>query len=292
MSRIDIHADDFGESVHASRDILDCILAGKLNSISVLCNMSCFEACVDMYRKELPNFPGKILISVHINIMEGSCLCDSETIPDLVNKEGHFSSSWEKLFLRSFLPGRKKLKEQLKAEMKAQILTLRKAFPEMEKLRIDSHQHIHMIPAAASALAEVLKEEKWEAEYIRDAREPIVPFLKKTAYIKSYRPINLIKNLILNFCSVLMRSKLKEFNTEPMLLWGLIMSGHMDQKRVHGLWEAMVKKAEQKNCRLEILFHPGQVLTEEISAEFSQKDAIAFHVSEDRQIEKEAVMTL
>ena len=36
---IDIHADDFGESVHASRDILDCLKDGKLNSISVLANI-------------------------------------------------------------------------------------------------------------------------------------------------------------------------------------------------------------------------------------------------------------
>lgn len=28
--RIDIHADDFGESVHASRDILECLKDGKI----------------------------------------------------------------------------------------------------------------------------------------------------------------------------------------------------------------------------------------------------------------------
>ena len=49
--RIDIHADDFGESVHASRDILECLKDGKLNSISVLANMSCFEECVRLYRE-------------------------------------------------------------------------------------------------------------------------------------------------------------------------------------------------------------------------------------------------
>lgn len=43
---------------------------------------------------------------------------------------------------------------------------------------------------------------------------------------------------------------------------------------------------------LEILFHPGQVLREEISDEFSQEDAIAFHVSPDRGVEKQAVYTL
>ena len=41
----------------------------------------------------------------------------------------------------------------------------------------------------------------------------------------------------------------------------------------------MEKKAEHNGRMLEILFHPGQVLREEISDEFSQEDAIAFHVS-------------
>ena len=47
--KIDIHADDFGESIHASKDILECLKKGKLDSISVLANMSCFEKCADMY---------------------------------------------------------------------------------------------------------------------------------------------------------------------------------------------------------------------------------------------------
>ena len=51
MGKIDVHADDFGESIHASRDILDCLMAGKLDSISVLSNMSCFEQCVALYRE-------------------------------------------------------------------------------------------------------------------------------------------------------------------------------------------------------------------------------------------------
>ena len=43
---------------------------------------------------------------------------------------------------------------------------------------------------------------------------------------------------------------------------------------------------------LEILFHPGHVLREEKSDEFSQEDAIVFHVSPDRSVEKQAVYAL
>ena len=65
------------------------------------------------------------------------------------------------------------------------------------------------------------------------------------------------------------------------------MSGHMDEERIWQLLPNMEKKAEHNGRMLEILFHPGQVLREEISDEFSQEDAIVFHVSPDRSVEKQ-----
>lgn len=292
MSRIDIHADDFGESLHASEDILECLKAGKLDSISVLSNMSCFEKCVKRYREEQFAFPAEPKLSVHLNIMEGSCMADPDQIPELVDKEGHFCSSWGKLFLKSYLPGRSKLKCQLKTEMKLQIEAVKKAFPEIKRLRIDSHQHTHMIPVAADALFEVISENGWQVEYIRNAKEPVLPFLMQVSLYPTYRPVNFIKNMILNYCSWFLEGRLKKLDLEPMYLWGLVMSGHMDEQRVAKLMPSMRKKAEQKGRTLEILFHPGQVQKVELTAEFSQREAIDFHISADRHVEKEAVLSL
>lgn len=288
--KIEIHADDFGESMHASEDILDCLKAGKLDSISILANMSCFEACVKRYREEEKNFPKKPKISIHLNFMEGSCLADPEKLPDLVDAEGHFCISWGKLFLQSFLPKKRRLQEQLQNEMELQIRAVRKAFPEFERLRFDSHQHTHMIPVVASALFEVIKKNNLEVEYIRDSREPMLPFLKEVSLYPTYRPVNFVKNMILNFCSWIAAGKFRKMGLEPMYLWGLIMSGHMDKERVAKLMPQVKKAAEKQGKTLEILFHPGQVLEMEITPEFSQEEAIEFHVSRDRQVEKQAVM--
>lgn len=290
--KIEIHADDFGESMHASEDILDCLKAGKLDSISILANMSCFEACVERYREEEKNFPKKPKISIHLNFMEGSCLADPKRLPDLVDAEGHFCISWGKLFLQSFLPGKRRLQEQLQNEMELQIRAVRKAFPEFERLRFDSHQHTHMIPVVASALFEVIKKNNLEVEYIRDSREPLLPFLKEISLYSTYRPVNFVKNMILNFCSWIAAGKFRKMGIEPMYLWGLIMSGHMDKARVAKLMPRLKKSAEKRGRILEILFHPGQVLETEITREFSQKEAIEFHVSKDRQVEKQAVMEI
>lgn len=288
--RIDIHADDYGESLHTSKDLLECLEAGKLDSISILSNMSCFFSCVDMYRKAQERFLKQPKLSVHLNIMEGKCLADPKQVPDLVDAGGHFCLSWESLFFRSFLPGRKRLKAQLKEEMALQIQAVREAFPEMERLRIDSHQHTHMIPVAADALLETIAEKGWPTEYIRNAKEPVWPYLREVSLWKTYRPINFVKNLILNVCSFLLEGRLQRLKTEPMYLWGLVMSGHMDQERVERLLPAMCKKAKKAGRTLEILFHPGRLLPEELSGEFSQKEAVAFYVSDDRDVEKEAVM--
>ncbi|MDO4294449.1 MAG: ChbG/HpnK family deacetylase [Eubacteriales bacterium] len=292
-AQIDIHADDFGESLHASLDILDCLREGCLDSISVLANMSCFADCVEHYRRAEGEFPQKPLISVHINLMEGSCLAGPGELPDLTDEKGHFCISWEKLFFRSWLPGQRALKEQLKKEILLQIRAVTEAFPELGgKLRLDSHQHTHMIPVVARALFEVLEENGWTAVYIRDAREPLWPFLREVSLYRTYRPVNFVKNILLNYCSVLLQGRLRRADIAPMYLWGLVMSGHMDEERVRKLLPAMERRALGAGRRLEILFHPGHVLPEEISEEFSQADAIAFHVSPDREVEKRAVQRL
>lgn len=267
---------------------------GKLNSISVLANMSCFEECVRLYREAQEEFPWQPAISVHVNLMEGSCLSDPKDLPDLVDEKGHFQISWEKLFFVSYLPSRNRFKKQLKKEIELQIKAVAGVFSELnlQELRIDSHQHTHMIPVVAEALFEVLEEQGWKASYIRDAKEPLFVFLQKTSLYKTYRLVNFVKNILLNYCSALLQKRFRNAGMKPMYLWGLIMSGHMDEERIRQLLPNMEKKAEHNGRMLEILFHPGQVLREEISDEFSQEDAIAFHVSPDRSVEKQAVYAL
>ena len=52
MCRLDIHADDYALSPNTSEDILQCLRAGKLNSISVLTNMACYKAYAEKFRRE------------------------------------------------------------------------------------------------------------------------------------------------------------------------------------------------------------------------------------------------
>ena len=286
---IDIHADDYGESVHTSEDILECLRLGKLDSTSVLANMSCFDECLRLYREAEDGFAKKPKLAVHLNIMEGHCLSDPGLVPSLVDGNGYFRRSWMGLFFASFLPGRGRLKEELKREFEAQIGKVQAAYPECGPLRADSHQHAHMIPAAAEALFELIGEKGWAVSYIRDVREPLFPFLREGSLYGTYRPVNFVKNLILNVCSRLEAHRFRALGLRPMYVWGLVMSGRMDAARVKRL---MVRQARKKGRDLELIFHPGRTLPEEVGPDFSQEEAVGFYVSLDRTGEKETVLGL
>ena len=68
--KIDIHADDYALTENTSKDMLACMKAGKLHSISIVPNTSCFEKCMEMLYNEIPDMPFLPLLSVHLDFVE------------------------------------------------------------------------------------------------------------------------------------------------------------------------------------------------------------------------------
>ena len=157
---------------------------------------------------------------------------------------------------------------------------------------IDSHQHTHMIPIVMEALLEVIKEQKYPTEYIRISKEPWSVYLKKINYIPTYRVINMIKVLVLNWYSFTDEKLIKEFDIPRMYLSGVFLSGRMDEVRVNALLPMLMKAANKRKRQLEVLFHPGSALGEEIGEEFNHPAANEFYLSKDRKVEYEAMMKL
>ena len=305
MSRIDIHADDYALTVNTSKDLLACMQQGGLDSISIIPNMSCFEKCVELLYAEIPNLPFLPKMSVHLNLMEGHSLARAKQVPMLVGKGSSIMGlSWSNLFCISYLPWKHRaLKEQIKKEIKMQIETAQTVVSRameiagkhgipcgQKKIRIDSHQHTHMIPVVWEALIEVIEEEHYEVEYIRNAKEMLGAFLTETSLWKTYRPINFIKNMLLAQYSHKVDRYAKAHNLGLMYMWGLIMSGHMDYDRIVRLYPKITAKASRDDRALEIVFHPGLTLPEEMSEELSGKAARDFYMHEDRGIDKEALL--
>lgn len=310
MPEIDIHADDYALTVNTSKDMLECMKKGKLDSISIVPNMTCFGECMELLYAAIPSLPFLPLLSVHLDFVEGKCLAGADAVPLLAaGKDGLIGLTWGGLFKLSYLPGkRREAKKQLKMEIRAQIETVREVtskcmeiaaannIPCAQKgLRIDSHQHAHMIPVVWEALTEVISEAGYEdkVEYIRNSKEVLGAFLSEVSLWKTYRPINFVKNRLLSLYSYKVDRYVKmHSHMKPMYLWGLIMSGRMDYDRIVRLYPRVSAKAQAEGRTLEILFHPGLTLPEEVSAQIGEEAAKDFYLLPDRHVEKEAVMRL
>ena len=307
MVKIDIHADDYALTVNTSKDMLECMKAGKLNSISIVPNTSVFEECMAMMYEAIQTLPFLPVMSVHLDLVEGRSLAGDGEVPLLTRPDSDLMGlSWGGLFKLSYMPWkRREAKAQLKKEIKAQIERTQKAIERCREiaesngiscaqkgLRLDSHQHAHMIPVVWEAVTEVVEEEGYPLEYIRNSKEVLGVFLAETSLWKTYRPINFVKNRLLSLYSYKVDRYDKLHHKEQMYLWGLIMSGHMDYERIQKLYGAMTRKAEHDNRVLEILFHPGITLPEEVTGEVAREAVETFYLLEDRHIEKAAVMKL
>lgn len=293
MRMVEIHADDYALTENTSREMTDLIREGILDGISVIVNSLSSEECYELFLSAIPDFPFVPKISVHLDLVEGIRLSDAGT--------SYITDTWSSLFLSSFIPFyRQKVKQQLKAEIAAQIeegmifvnkcadIALSCNVPFNGKgLRIDSHQHTHMIPVVWSALTEVIDEKGYEVDYIRNSKEPIMPFVGRFDQIKSFRPANVVKNRLLSVLSHPVDRYYKKYGHRPMYLWGLMMSGRMDALRITTYYDAMKEKADKDGRDLEILFHPGKMTGEELCRGIPQKSADDFYLSDDRDIEKE-----
>lgn len=290
---IDIHADDYGYSINTSRDILECMKGGRLTSISIMGNMLAFEESMTLLYDTIPSLPFLPLMSVHLNIPEG--LFEEDGLP----------LSWERLFLYSYSPKRSAVKKAIKKELRLQIERTQKAIEKcfeiaersgvkfsQHGIRLDSHIHTHLVPVVWEALTELIEEEEYDIEYIRNPKEPILPFMKYPALWTSYGLLNFIKNRILMFYSHKVDDYCEEHNLGKMYMWGLMMSGHMDLDRIRKLYPDMVRICEKNNRKLEILFHPGRCSYEDFGEDMGKKYFDSFNVSENRNIENETVRSI
>jgi len=286
---VTLHADDYGLSLQTSAQMLECCKKGLLDGISVLPNFAGLDRDAQLFLDAQPAFPKEVTCSVHLNLMEGPCLAKQPDVSLLTDQNGYLNRSWGSLFLASFLPGRKKLQKQLETEIAAQIKRITEALQLTGPLWIDGHQHTQMIPVVFDALCAVIERERYKIAYIRNSSEPVLPFLKQISLYKTYRPVNFVKNLILNFCALYAEPKMRRMGCQPMYLWGLVMSGHMDETRIRRILPDMLKVSKNRNRQLEILFHPGALQKDEITAEFSSPEALHFYLDEGRKVENAAL---
>lgn len=286
------HADDYGLSKNVSIDILKLAQKGLLDSISILPNMNCFDFCIEMLFNNPNSHVRNLLISIHLNLMEGHCCAPPSQVPLLVDSNGYFKLSWSFLFMISYHPLlRKQYKEQLSIELNAQIKLFLKKMPSNYQLRIDSHQHTHLIPVVWDALFEVIKNNHYTCEFIRIPIEPILPYFMVPSLYLSYGLLAFPKNIALHFCAIHARGRTIIPSKNRFSLWGIAMGGHMDTQRILKLFPYFKKYCKPPNM-LCMLFHPGTLLPNEFSPEYSNPAFRIVESAPQREMEYQSICSL
>lgn len=284
MYKLDFHADDYAISMNNSKRLLELIKAGKLDSISIVANMSCYDECMELLKSEWNSLPVKPLLSVHINLIDGlSCSGDFEP-----------TDSWTALFRQNFRMGAssREYKARLTGEIRKQISKVYTDIRDLEEtgssLRLDSHVHTHMIPMVFDAMMDACKDIA-KPDFVRISKEPLLMFFTTKGVVGTLPPANLMKNVVLRLFAHRAQKKLEHEHIDYGFLWGLNMSGMMDSKRMKLLMPKMKKYAQKRNAYLEILGHPGIVLEEEKLPEYGSDD-MKFFFSQNRNIEYDAMV--
>lgn len=286
------HADDYGLSYNVSNDILTLASKGLLDSISIIPNMGCFNICMEMLRNHANENIRQLAISIHLNFMEGHCCASPSKVPLLVDHNGYFKLSWSFLFIVSYHPFiRRSYREQLAIEIDAQIQKFLGQMPHHYRLRIDSHQHTHLTPVVWDALSDVIKKRGCDCEFIRIPAEPVIPYIKVPSLYLSYGLLAFPKNIALHFCAIhACRHSIIPIKNR-FSLWGIMMGGHMDSKRVLKLFPYF-KKYGQASDILCLLFHPGILLPDELSPEYNNPGFCEAETSSNRRLEYQSVCSL
>ena len=274
-----ISADDYALCDEASKHILECVQHGVLNKISA------FPGADESLYHQIPS---DVSLSLHINLVDGKCMANSDEINLIARKDGRFLHSFGGLFFL-WLFKRKKFEAQVYKEIHAQVLFWKNIIGADKPVFLDTHQHTHMIPSIFRMLLKVVEDEKINLKYLRIPAEPVLPFVKTPSLYFSYSPVNLVKQWLLKFLWLFNKSAAKKQGIPQAVFFGILFSGNMDFKRVEKLLPKFIKLAKKRNNNLEILFHPGYILPNEVCTEIKNAKFKTFYLSDKRKIEFDTV---
>nr|XP_039271867.1 carbohydrate deacetylase-like [Styela clava] len=148
VGKLLINADDLGYNEERDRGIFQCFYRdNSITSASILANGSTSQtAIVQALRIGIP-------VGLHFNITEGHPLVEPSKIPSLVQKgmflgKEKFVKSARSSYINPL---------HVKQELKAQINWFKRVSGSYP-IRVDGHQHAHIMPLVRDAFCEVLNE--------------------------------------------------------------------------------------------------------------------------------------
>ena len=211
----------------------------------------------------------------------------------LVDERGYFRLSFGEMFFWSLFR-KKRLKEQLKKEIRRQILRMEELMGGDRPLRVDSHGHYHMIPAVWDSLFETCQEMGIEIREIRIPAEPFGPILHDPYLVRKAPLSGMIKNMVMHLLYTYNRNFGKQpkdfdFKKKVPLFFGMIFTTRMTRLPVTRLLPSFRRLAAGSGRDLELMFHPGGLSDHEVLWDERFR---AFHTSANRRKEAGTLCSL
>ena len=237
-----LNADDFGLSKASNKAVFEGYQAGILKSASLIPNGKGFDEAV---QEILPQCPG-LGVGIHLNITDGNSIRDD--IDLLIDSNFKYNNSFWSLLIKSYGPKRKVFLEQVEKEFRYQI---EKVKYKTKVTHIDSHQHVHAIPAIFNIVAKLADEYKIKQVRTHFEKFYLVPDVYK--HISARYFMNILKTGLLGFFTFFNEATVSRLGLKTNdYLVGIIYGSLMDSLVIS--YGSMAVK--YKNVVVEAIIHP------------------------------------
>ena len=266
-----LHADDLGLAVGVDAAILDLAQSGRLQGASLLVNGPSATAAMQAWR-DLADPPA---LSLHICLTEGHGLPDCPEIP----------TGFGTLLLASLLPWqRRRIAPQLRTVLLQQISRYRQ-LTGLRHIRLDGHQHIHLVPLVMDAVLDLARSES--ITWVRTTRESLPEGLSLQLWWRSLQTGGLIKWMIMQLLSGLAIPRLRQAGLATNRRFaGVLFSGSMFGTAFRRSWEtAYSSMAVDRASQPVVLIHPALPNAALGMDQAAFQQSVAFFNSTNRQKE-------
>ena len=266
-----LHADDLGLAEGVDAAIIDLARSGQLRGASLLVNGPSAANAVKAWRGLADPPP----LTLHLCLTEGHGLTKCPDLP----------TGFGTLLLASLLPWqRRRIAPQLRTVLLQQIKRYRQ-LTGLRHIRLDGHQHIHLVPLVLDAVLDLAPSES--ITWVRTTRESLPEGLSLRLWWHSLQTGGLIKWLVLQLLSGLAIPRLRRAGLATNRRFaGVLFSGSMFGTAFRRCWEtAYCSITTERSAQTVVLIHPARPDAASGMDETAFQQSAAFFSSTNRQKE-------
>jgi hopanoid biosynthesis associated protein HpnK len=246
MKKLIVNADDFGLTEGVNRGIIDGHRSGTITSTTLMANGMAFDSAVAA-SSTVP----RLGVGVHLNLTQGRPASFPSKVSSIVTSEGSFYPSpgilARRLLMRQVKP------RDVETELRSQIEKIASAGIRITHL--DSHKHIHLLPAIFSVVVKLAREYRIDC-----VRCPVEPASSALAPLRSGRrgwphmAKQYLLGRVLSTLAAWQANKLANAGLyRPERFYGLSQTGFLDATILEQILRALPQGTSELMC------HPGYV---------------------------------